>query len=119
MMWFVVAGSVSAEELPDLVAIDASQIELVRALDLPVVWKGPRFLVARWDAETRETARSAGVGFEIVAREVPSQRVFYLIELRDRERGVLPPGTVLYHRGHHVVMQMDPEEATAWSSEGH
>ncbi|MDX1388901.1 MAG: M28 family metallopeptidase, partial [Acidobacteriota bacterium] len=104
---------------PDLVAIDVSHMAALREGGLPVIWKGPGFLLARWDDDTQDAARSAGIPFEIIAGDATGDRSFFLFELHDGERLADREQDVLFRHGRHVVMQMDPGEATAWSGGEH
>jgi len=107
------------EEQRDLIVLDVSTQDLLVEHALPVTWKGADFFLAEWPAAVQQTALMLSIPFEVVAAGFDESRRAYVFELLAEEPPAEWRDRALFHKGRKWVLELDAEQAAAWSDLGY
>jgi leucyl aminopeptidase len=104
----------------DLVLLEPSELDRLRASDLPVIWKGASFFLAEWNGLQQEAAREHGIRFELLRRGSDPAVPLYLFELPQEHRPAADWGErTLFRTGRKWVLEAPSEKAREWMAQGY
>jgi leucyl aminopeptidase len=119
LILFAARGGHAEAVRPDLVLVDVSAQALLEEHEIPVMWKGASFFLARWDDDRQQAARDLGISYERLVTDFDATRQLYLFEISMGDPPSEWQDRVVYEDGRKWVLELDAAEAAEWTRRGH
>ncbi|OGF61979.1 MAG: hypothetical protein A2Y62_20900 [Candidatus Fischerbacteria bacterium RBG_13_37_8] len=104
----------------DLIIVDSKYETILRANDLPYLWRSINYIIVKWDKEQKNIVKNTSIPIQTIAVNVDKTKTFYIFELREDQ--AIPHewrNLIRFQKGRDVILEIEISRAEKWMEKGY